>query len=383
MDKSTDFGPIVAKERKIQAEVWDPRHAAPVRAAGSGSDALFRFYQKQTELDAEIWKHERQYKEKDEAIDYKAAVALAVRIKDLRLSEGSAGCADYIAFLAGKCLTLKEGRATGKVYTAFASLEVVNIPECRGRLWHVHLAIPAELRDAPFGVQTPDWLSRRCKDVARELARPDSPPDSPASRMFDAMFDRGRFAFCNFWKLSEQPEPDSIPVVLAPHEDTIKDYIQRRRWEAQGDCRDCGARGPHRLPDGRLTKRCARCRRGGRSASGADYWDALTKAAAMLLRSQQPLGEALGDWKAREIDGQTKRPDGRKVTQGRREALRNSATIEALKVLQRCGLPVSRNHRYREISDLPPAGCDAVAEAFNLGRDIILKIWKQRGSAVS
>ena len=352
MDKSTDFEPIVVKERKIQAEEWDPQHAALVRAAGSRSDALVRFYQKQTELDAAIAKHERLFKEKgkDEAIDYKAAVALAVRIKDLRLSEGSVGRPDYIAFLAGRCLTLKEGRAPGSVYTAIASLEVVNIPECRGRWWPVHLAIPAELRVA-FGVQTPDWLRRRCEDVARELARPDSPPDSPASRMFDAMFDGGRFAFSyDSGKLSEQPEPDSIPVVLAPHEDTIKDYIQRAESSA---------------------------------AHSADYWDALKKAAAMLLRNQQPLGEALSDWKARELDEQTKRPDGRNVMQGRREALRNSAIIKALAELQRCGLPVSRNHYYRDASGLPPAGCDAVAEAFNLGRDIILNIWKQRGSAVS
>ena len=45
-----------------------------------------------------------------------------------------------------------------------------------------------------------------------------------------------------------------------PYGETMRD--KRRRWEAQGDCRDCGARGPHRLPDGKLTKRCARCRRG-------------------------------------------------------------------------------------------------------------------------
>ena len=33
-----------------------------------------------------------------------------------------------------------------------------------------------------------------------------------------------------------------------------------RRGEAAGDCRDCGAKGPHRLPDGSTSKRCARCR---------------------------------------------------------------------------------------------------------------------------
>ena len=42
--------------------------------------------------------------------------------------------------------------------------------------------------------------------------------------------------------------------------ETMRD--KRARWEAAGDCRDCGAPGPHRLPDGTPSKRCARCRRG-------------------------------------------------------------------------------------------------------------------------
>ena len=44
-----------------------------------------------------------------------------------------------------------------------------------------------------------------------------------------------------------------------PYGETMRD--KRARWAAQGDCRDCGAPGPHRLPDGKLSKRCARCRR--------------------------------------------------------------------------------------------------------------------------
>ena len=145
------------------------------------------------------------------------------------------------------------------------------------------------------------------------------------------MFDGGGFALIyDSGKLSEQPEPGSIPVVLAPHEDTIKDYIQ-----------------------------CA--------ASGADHWDALTKAAAMLLRSRQPLGDALSVWKA---GGQTKRPDGRKVTRGRRKALRNSAIIEAIRALERCGRTATRNDESARNS-----ACDAVAEAFGLSYESIRKIW--------
>ena len=346
MDDSTDFEHII-KTRKIQAEEWNPQYAALVRAAGSSWDAHVRFSREQTELDVEIWKHERRYKEKgkDGVIAYKEAVALAVRIRDLYLSEDFNGLPDYIAFLAGRCLTLKEGRrATGKVYTAIARLEVVNISQWRGAWWTVNLAIPAELRVAgpdapPLGVQTPDWLSRRCEDVARELARRDSPPGSPASRMFDGgdsalIYESG--------KLSEQPEPDSIPVVLAPHEDTIKDYIQRAASGAD-----------HR----------------------ADYWDALEKAAAMLLRSQQPLGEALGDWKT---GGQTRRPDGRTAAKRPRNVLRNFAIIEAIGVLERCGIPPTRHRDKKWLARAhgwegeidpdykPLSGCIIVAKVFGM-----------------
>ena len=347
MDDSTDFEHII-KTRKIQAEEWNPQYAALVRAAGSSWDAHVRFSREQTELDVEIWKHERRYKEKgkDGVIDYKEAVALAERIRDLYLFEGFGARPDYIAFLAGRCLTLKEGRATGNVYTAIARLEVVNIPEWRGRWWPVNLAIPAELRVAgpdapPFGVQTPDWLCRRCEDVARELARRDSPPGSPASRMFDG----GGFALIyESGKLSEQPEPDSIPVVLAPHEDTIKDYIQRATSGA---------------------------------THSVDYWDALEKAAAMLLESLQPLGEALGDWRKAAKAGQTKRPDGTGAKHAA-NTLRNSAIIEVIAVLERCGIPPTRNRDRRWLARAhgwegeidpdykPLSGCAIVAEVFGM-----------------
>ena len=347
MHKSIDE-PIVVKDRKNQADEWNPQHAVIVGAVGSHSDVFARLYRERHELDAAIAEHEQQFKEKgeDEAITDKAAVALAVRIKDLRLSEDFDGRHDYIAFLAGRCLTLKEGRATGKVYTAIARLEVVNISQWRGAWWTVNLAIPAELRVAgpdapPLGVQTPDWLSRRCEDVARELARRDSPPGSPASRMFDG----GGFALIyESGKLSEQPEPDSIPVVLAPHEDTIKDYIQR-------------------------------------AASSPDHWDALEKAAAMLNRSQQPLGEALGDWKAREIDGQTKRPNGQTAAKRPRNALRNFAIKKAIAVLERCGIPPTRHRdklsrtgiRRRRLGHNPSSGCIIVAKVFGMKNPVTVE----------
>ena len=340
MHKSIDE-PFVVKDRKNQADEWNPQNAVIVSAVGSHSDVFARLYRERHELDAESAGHKRLFNEKGKSykIAYKAAVALAVRIKDLRLLEGFDGRADYIAFLAGKCLTLKEGRATGKVYTAIARLEVVNIPAWRGRWWTVNLAIPAELRVAgpdapPFGVQTPDRLSRQCEDVARELARCGSPPGSPASRMFDG----GGFAFSyDSGKLSEQPEPDSIPVVLAPHEDTIKDYIQR--VESSAD-------------------------------HSVDYWDALKKAAAMLLRSQQPLGEALSDWKARERDGQTKRPDGREFARSAANALRNSVVNETVEVLELRGDSPTRNN-----ASAPNSACDAVAEVFGLSYKTIETVW--------
>ena len=166
--------------------------------------------------------------------------------------------------------------------------------------------------------------------------------------MFDAIFDGG---FALITGLREHPDP--IPVVLAPHEDTIKDYIQ------------CAASSPdHR----------------------ADYWDALKKAAAMLLRSQQPLGEALGDWDARERDGQTKRPDGREATKRPRNALRNFAINKVIDVLERCGIPPTRHRdklsrtgiRRLRLGHKPLSGCTIAAEVFGMNPVTVENVWSAR-----
>ena len=64
---------------------------------------------------------------------------------------------------------------------------------------------------------------------------------------------------------------------LQPDTDCGRSYgepmaVKRARWEAAGDCRDCGAKGPHRLPDGTPSKRCARCRRGRGSRTPGSGW---------------------------------------------------------------------------------------------------------------
>ena len=83
---------------------------------------------------------------------------------------------------------------------------------------------------------------------------------------------------------------------------------KRARWEAAGDCRDCGAPGPHRLPDGSTSKRCARCRRGRSSrapGSGRSKRAAATVAVTLHLpaalhhrirEDAEARGESVADW---------------------------------------------------------------------------------------
>ena len=196
---------------------WHPENAALQQAAGAPSAALADFYREQQEIEIEIRRYERRYKETGESIAFDDAVELAKRIEDLHLLQSFDARADYIAFLAGRCLTLKEGQAAGEVYTVIARLEATWPAQYRGRWLDVTLAFPAALQaagpDATFGVQTFQWLRSRCEPLTRVLAIRGFPPDSPAARMFDG----GGFAFITDpGSYREQPEPESIPVVLAP-----------------------------------------------------------------------------------------------------------------------------------------------------------------------
>ena len=330
VDKPTTNKPLVVPGFKFPHDgEWHPENAALQQAA------LADFYREQQEIEIEIRRYERRYKETGEStIAFGDAVALARRSKNLLLTHPFDGRADYIAFLAGQCLTLKEGQAAGGVYTATARLA-----DWAGQWQDVTLAIPAALQvagpNAALGVQTFQWLCSRCEPLTRVLAIRVFPPDSPAARKFDG----GGFAFITD---STPPDRDAVPVVdhwvvLAPDEATIAAYIER-------------------------------------AASSPDHWDALEVAVKVLRQCGQPLGDALTDWFVQRGN----RPDGRKAKKTPANALRNHAIIEAVRALERCGIPPTRNRDKRWLARAhgwegaidsgynPPSGCAIVAKAFGM-----------------
>ena len=212
----------------------------------------------------------------------------------------------------------------GEYITATAKLESTH-PECPG--WRAGtLAISAELESA-FGVQSIRWLSSRCKTVVREhVARKYAQQITPSASFTFTLDPESR---------SSQPARGSILVVLAPVEHAIAHSIQATK-----------------------------------SSSGRDYWNALAKVAAMLLRCRQPLGDSLRDWAAGALDGQLKVPDGRKSAQWTDDSLRAITISEAVYALRRCRMPVTMDGR------LPGPACEAVANAFSLSEARVLDIWK-------
>ena len=325
---------LVAPSIRLSRE-WHPENAALRQAAGASGAALADFYRKQQEIEIEIRRYERRYQETGKAtIAFGDAGALAERIKDLRLSPTFGGREDYIAFRAGRCLTLQEGQASGEVYTAIAKV-VVNRPAEWAGCWEVTLAIPAALRhagpDATFGVQTFQWLREHAEPVARGFfIRRDG--ERFASAMYaSARFGRPDFVFIIGLTL---PDRDAVPVVPAPDEAAIAEYIER-------------------------------------AASCPDHWDALAKVVDVLCQCGQPLGDALGAWNVEALRGR-KRPDPRKAAKAPEKALRNHAIIEAVRALERCRMRVMTNERE------PGPACHAVAEAFGLQAKTVLNISKSR-----
>ena len=260
-------------------------------------NAISRHLRVLSGLAAEIHEHARRYQETEEPIVEREAVALAQRIKNL--TPHFDGRADYIADLAGRCLTLKEGQAAGEVFRVSVVWEAGEA----ARLWEmataalkaaywwrtVTLAIPAELRfsgpDSAFGVQSASWLHRQCKAVARERARRDFPPGSLASRRYDG----GDFAI----PILDVPVAPvragpAVSVVPAPVENTIREYIER-------------------------------------AASSPDHWRALACVADVLTKCRQPLGDALGTWCVEVLRTGRPRPDARKARSTPAKALRNHA----------------------------------------------------------
>ena len=282
--------------------------------------------------------------EPEEPIVEREAVALAQRIKNL--TPHFDGRADYIADLAGRCLTLKEGQAAGEVFR----VSVVWKAGEAARLWEmataalkaaywwrtVTLAIPAEFRfsgpDSAFGVQSASWLHRQCEAVARECARRDFPPGSLASRRYDG----GDFAI----PILDVPVAPvragpAVSVVPAPDEATIAEYIER-------------------------------------AASCPDHWDALACVADVLTKCRQPLGDALGAWNVEVLRTCRRRPDARKAAKTPANALRNHAIIMAVRALGLRGWPATTFDRE------PGPACEVCARVFGLEPATVRNIWKKR-----
>ena len=297
------------------------------------------FHLQRDVLESTIRERVSRYQKTDDPISQADAVALARCIRNLYLSDTFDGHAAYLDFLAGQCLKLKEGQTVGEVFTATVMLKAKNpppaLPEWRGPTLRriINLAVPAELdiKPAAFGAEGEgfSWLSRRSEDFARDYARKGCTHGSPASRLFDG----GDVGFILDRARCSQPEPDSIPVVPAPDEATIAQYIKR-------------------------------------TVSSPDHWDALHKAATILLRSRQPLGDALSDWILCATDRKAERPDGRKADKTSKSALRKLAIDKAVDALARCGMMAMTSDRE------PGPACDAVARAFTLEARTVLNIRK-------
>ena len=248
---------LVVPDRQLPPDgEYRPEEASLAQAAGVSGDALADFYRKAADVEFEVRRYERRYQETREEIAHDDALALARRIRNLHRHQSFDGRGDYIAFLAGQCLELREAReVAGEVYAACARLEVKRPPEWAGAWRQVTLAVPAGIRvhgpDATFGTHTFAWLCYRSERVARTLARRGFPPDSPGYRMFDG----GGFALVLD---SIRPGEVAEPIVLAPDEDVVAKHVER-------------------------------------AAASPDHWDALAMAAKVLWRSRQPPGEALGE----------------------------------------------------------------------------------------
>lgn len=339
-----DGAPLV-ESFKSQVDSWDPTHAALVSAADD-SDALMEFYKAQTNIENELLEHERRYQETGEPIASDDAVALARRIKELHANHSFTGRDDYVAYLAGQCLKLKEGRAEGDVYAALARLEAKDPPAGFPRWFTFKLAIPVEIQaggvDLSFGVQTSAWLGCRLESFLRDRERQGFRPGGRSHRLFDG----GHFTLVpDPEHVTKEPAEGAVPVVFAPAEGAIREFISHVQ-------------------------------------SSADYWDALNKAVKLLAAHGQPLGEALQGW----IVNKPERPDGRKVAKSPRNALRNHAIIEAVRALERCGIPRTRNRDRRWLarahgwngevdSDYnPQSGCAIVATAFDMERRAVEEV---------
>lgn len=302
-------------------------------------------------LESTIGERVSRYQETDEPISEDDAVALARRIRNLYLSDTLDGHAAYMDFLTGQCLTLKEGSTMPDEYiTASAQIKLSSEVSERSGLPSMvgfNLAIPVGL-DRAFGSESFDWLCSRCKSVAREHGR----------RTFPSVSFTDHFGFVLDRECHDSQRESVVPVVLAPDEDTIAQYIETARTSAA----------PYR----------------------ADYWDALVKAAAMLREYQQSTGDTLQGWLVEAADRKTERSDGRKADRKSKNALRKLAFDKAVEVLEQCGIPPTRNRDKRWLQRAhgwegeiepgynPPAGRTIVAKVF--GHERLRRRWPRKRS---
>ena len=313
-----DRPPLVFPEISLgRADNWDPTNAALIRVAGD-SGALSKYYEEWNDVYATIRKHKREYQDKKKRISNEDALELAKRMKALCLGEGFSGPDDWRAFLTGRCLTLRlaDGPVHGGEFASASVMLKTTHPEHSEWRKSV-LAFPAELVLA-FGVQTYAWLNMRLEIFWREFVAP--AVGEPSSRSGD---------FCLVLNCSPRPEPEpgSILLVPAPDEDRIADFARR-------------------------------------APSKIDDWEALWRAAAILIRRRQPLGDDLHNWFADALPDLSTKPDGKTRKRAADNELRNLVLNEVVCALVDCGLPKAGAFRETRVS-----ACGIAAEAFEIGRD--------------
>ena len=332
---NTERGPprvTLIEPVKFHPGEWDLEHAPLSRAAGD-SDTLTKFNRDYSAIQDEVLGHERRYREGCGSIGLEVAEAISRRFRDLYEDEAFDARKDYVSDLCGQCLALGEGWAGGKVYGGQATLQERSPSGVPPRTHRYKLAIPVELPaigvDLPFGVETHGWLSYHLKLLIREHAKAASPPSSG----YWGFFDDGDIWSMLFPELTaDEPPEGSLSVVPVRNETTIREFIPR-------------------------------------AVSSTAHRDALKNATAMLLRFRQPLGDTLSDWLADVLDGRAEKTDGRS-TRDTRKALRDTAIVKALEALRRCGMTATRN----EATVGRSSACDAVAAAFGLGYDAVVKV---------
>ena len=311
-----DRPPLVMPVIRLRADTWDPTNAGLIRVAGD-SGALGEYYERWSEARATFRKHVLDHQETGEPIAEDDARELAMRVKALCLDEGFSGPDDWRAFLTGQCLTLR--LADGPVHGGeFASANVMlkpTYPEHPGRRNGI-LAFPAELVSA-FGVQTCAWLSTRLESVWREVVA--CAVGEPSSRS-------GDFGLVLNCCPRAKPEPESTLLVPAPNGDVIADFASR-------------------------------------ASTKINCWEALERAAVILIRRRQPLGDALSDWLADALSGLSSKPKGTTRKRAAGNALRNMALNEVVCALVDCGLP-----KAGDFGDTRVSACAIAGDAFGMGR---------------